>query len=55
MKQTSTNVELSFTGEVYHIFLYMCKEKFITFDFASAYRGSVFMHCSILTDYDSEI
>ncbi len=36
-------------------FLYSQKENFITFGFASAVRGGVFMEKTILKDYDSEI
>ena len=48
-------MELSLCRCVYRIFLCGWKENFINFGFASADSGGIFMHNSILTDYDSEI
>lgn len=48
-------MELSFCRDVYVVFLCVSKENFTNFGFASADCGGIFMHNSILTDYDSEI
>jgi len=54
-QKNKTIMELSFCRDVYVDFLCVSKENFTNFGFASADCGGIFMHNSILTDYDSEI